>query len=389
MKSMLAASPAAARNALIRAIAEANQRESQAAERRNRLLEEAERVGGLGIWEWSPDTGETVWSDNLFRIFGFEPGEITPSVDFVLERTHPQDRARLKRQVARLAQGSLLPISYRIVREVPEHQIRHLRSTMAVVAEDDVRGKRLIGVVQDVTDRLWAEHEIAAHVAVAEALTEWDGFETGATRLLERLAEAMGFDVGVLWLPDGDVLAARVQWSATADYPEFEAVTRKLRFPRGCGLPGKAWQELVPIALRSLEDVRNPRRQSSAAQAGLRGALALPVVHRMEVLGVLEFYSREEVEMTERLLRSLTGISHEIGQLFDRRRGEIAPSRLTPRQLEVLQLAALGLSGPGIAERLMVSPATVKTHFEHIYEKLGASDRSSAVATAVRTGLID
>jgi PAS domain S-box-containing protein len=61
---------------------------------------------------------------------------------------------------------------------------------------------------------------------------------------------------------------------------------------------------------------------------------------------------------------------------------------LTPREREVLQLAAEGLSGPNIAERLFVSPGTVKTHFKHIYEKLGVRDRAAAVARGLRLGFI-
>jgi ATP/maltotriose-dependent transcriptional regulator MalT len=64
------------------------------------------------------------------------------------------------------------------------------------------------------------------------------------------------------------------------------------------------------------------------------------------------------------------------------------PESLTRRELEILQLAADGLSGPRIAERLFVSPATVKTHFENIYAKLDVSDRASAVAHTLRAGLI-
>jgi PAS domain S-box-containing protein len=62
--------------------------------------------------------------------------------------------------------------------------------------------------------------------------------------------------------------------------------------------------------------------------------------------------------------------------------------RLTPRQQEVLQLAAEGRSTREIAAVLVLSPGTVKTHFQHIYEKLHAADRVSAVATALRLGLI-
>lgn len=62
---------------------------------------------------------------------------------------------------------------------------------------------------------------------------------------------------------------------------------------------------------------------------------------------------------------------------------------LTPRELEVLELAAEGQSGPHIAESLVVSPATVRTHFEHIYAKLGVNDRAGSVAKAMRLGLIE
>jgi len=61
---------------------------------------------------------------------------------------------------------------------------------------------------------------------------------------------------------------------------------------------------------------------------------------------------------------------------------------LTPREHEVLQLAAHGLSAIEIAEDLVVSPGTIKTHFQNIYAKLGASNRASAVAMALRMGIV-
>jgi DNA-binding CsgD family transcriptional regulator len=61
---------------------------------------------------------------------------------------------------------------------------------------------------------------------------------------------------------------------------------------------------------------------------------------------------------------------------------------LTPREVEVLQLGAEGRSTREIADVLFVSPGTVKTHFQHVYEKLGSRDRAAAVAEALRRGLI-
>ena len=62
---------------------------------------------------------------------------------------------------------------------------------------------------------------------------------------------------------------------------------------------------------------------------------------------------------------------------------------LTTREHEVLVLAAEGLSASGIGARLFLSPSTVKTHLAHVYEKMGVSDRTAAVAEAFRQGLVD
>jgi DNA-binding NarL/FixJ family response regulator len=61
---------------------------------------------------------------------------------------------------------------------------------------------------------------------------------------------------------------------------------------------------------------------------------------------------------------------------------------LTRRELELLQLAADGLCGPMIADELVLSRATVRTHFQNIYGKLDVRDRAGAVAKAMRLGLI-
>ena len=62
---------------------------------------------------------------------------------------------------------------------------------------------------------------------------------------------------------------------------------------------------------------------------------------------------------------------------------------LTDREKEVLTLMADGLSGPQIADRLIVALPTVKTHQARLYEKLGVSERAAAVAEAMRRGLLE
>jgi PAS domain S-box-containing protein len=342
------------------------------------LLECGEEVSQTGSWLLHVDTDQLQWSENLYRIFGLEPGEITPTPDYVLERAHPYEREGDSPEES----GS---VEYRIVR--PDGAVRHLRASERVVAHGE-QPRRLVGSVQDITDWHRAERTIAAHLAVAEALADWPSFEEGATALLQKLGVALDCFAGVLWIPDGEVLVAHVIWrSDTIDVTLLESVIRQLRLPRGVGLAGHVWATGTPQNVRSLkEDPRFP----AEAVASLSGAVGLPAIHAREVLAVLEFCCEPvSVDVTDRLLRSLTGIGYELGEFLAHRRGQLKPDALTPRQLEVLQLAAQGCDGKEIAGRLVVSPATVRTHFGRIYDKYGVSDRAAAVAKALRDGLIE
>jgi DNA-binding NarL/FixJ family response regulator len=64
------------------------------------------------------------------------------------------------------------------------------------------------------------------------------------------------------------------------------------------------------------------------------------------------------------------------------------PERLTPRELEVLELLAQGLTNREIARILVITPGTTKVHVERILAKLGVSDRTQAAVRAIETGLV-
>ncbi len=72
-----------------------------------------------------------------------------------------------------------------------------------------------------------------------------------------------------------------------------------------------------------------------------------------------------------------------------RDRRDKPPTVLSPREGEVLRFLAAGLSAPQIARELHLSPSTIKTHLQRLYERLEVSDRAAAVAEGMRRGLIE
>ena len=351
------------------------------------LYERAEELAGFGSWEWSPR--RILWSDNLFRLYGLRPGEITPSAEYVFARCHPDDQQRLRHAHEELRRtGQRRDLQYRYI--WPDGTVRHLKSTVVSAGEPAGRSRRLVGTVHDVTDQRQAERELAARFAVSDALSDWEAGPPGARRLVRDLAEALEFDAATMWIPRGDVLAAWVTWQARTVRPsQLEWELAEARLARGDGLAGSAWASAMPTRAADLATNASETLRAIDDRTGMYGSLAVPANYGDEVLAVITFAARRQAVLTDQFMRSLLGIGYEIGHFLARRRGELSAPALTARELQVLQLSATGFARRQIADELALSEATVKTHFEHIYSKLGVPDRTSAVAEALRQGLIN
>jgi PAS domain S-box-containing protein len=362
--------------------------EAQSA-RRKTMLERAEELAQIGSWEWDPATDQILWSDNLFRLFGLEPGEVKPTLGRLRSSVHPDDRGRLERTIELgRREGTIPALRLRIVRR--DGGVRRVEVRAGGGKQRAVPARDIVGTVQDVTDNWWAERELAAHLAVLESFSTWRSLNAGAAHLLGGLGAALEFAVGTLWVPAGDLLRARSFWSAPwVAGADFDRAGRRRGLPRGIALPGRAWERREPVQVASLLTDDSDVRRQEATRAGLGAGVAVPALAGAEVLAIVELWSGDAGELPQSLVQSLTEVGDALGTFLARRRGHLNPSRLTPRELEVLQLAAHGHSTREIAAELVISSSTVKTHFEHIYPKLEASDRAAAVAAALRQGLIE
>jgi DNA-binding CsgD family transcriptional regulator len=220
---------------------------------------------------------------------------------------------------------------------------------------------------------------------VLRSLTAWEAFDQGSELLLRELAGALGQMAGVLWVPRGEQLLARAFWTMpSVEREAFEQPLIQLRVTAGSGFAGRAWRRREPIDRAAWGPAGTNGRPHDLA-----ATVALPCSHGEEVLGVVELYSSARAQLSSRLMQVLACAGKGFGAFFARRRGELALSPLSAREVDVLTLAGRGLSVRETAERLMISPATVKTHLEHIYRKLGVRDRTGAVAEGLRSQIIE
>lgn len=118
------------------------------------LLRQAEQVAHVGSFSQDLLTNEITWSNETYRLFGYEPGEMAPSIDFFLSHIHPDDRDKFMKASDPQA-GRYYDIEYRILRK--DGQWRTVHSRARVEADESGRPLCRFGAVQDVTERHEAE----------------------------------------------------------------------------------------------------------------------------------------------------------------------------------------------------------------------------------------
>ncbi|WP_344318650.1 response regulator transcription factor, partial [Streptomyces yatensis] len=128
----------------------------------------------------------------------------------------------------------------------------------------------------------------------------------------------------------------------------------------------------------------DPRRAAVALQAGASGWVAKDC-SLVRLLAVIRGVLREETHLPPALL---TGVLRELTAARKHRtESERLVESLTPREREVLRCMVAGLGRKAVAERLFLSPHTVRTHMQNVLGKLGVHSTLAAVALARRAGV--
>ncbi|MDR3714212.1 MAG: PAS domain-containing protein [Puia sp.] len=114
----------------------------------NKIFNLAEEIAGIGSYERDFQTGELIYSDNLFRMLGCFPQEFVPSIEKYLSFVHPNDKEQLNKTIREAFKNKTpLQLTYRIISK--DREVKHFRITEKIIDEPEQR--MIIGTTQDVT----------------------------------------------------------------------------------------------------------------------------------------------------------------------------------------------------------------------------------------------
>jgi DNA-binding NarL/FixJ family response regulator len=171
-----------------------------------------------------------------------------------------------------------------------------------------------------------------------------------------------------------------------------DVILMDLRMPRCDGIEAtrRLTAENSPARVIALTTYADDESVLGALRAGARGYLTKDA-GAGDIRDAIEAVARGEAKLDPAVQRHVVAALGAGAALAPtpatETEGPDLPDDLTPREAEVLSLIAAGLSNQEIADRLVVTPATVKSHINHLFAKAGVRDRAQAVAYAYRHGL--
>lgn len=127
------------------------QKRTKALEQVTQNLNKAQEIAHVGNWNWDITNGTLEWTDEIYRIFGFEPQSFEASYEAFLERVHPDDREKVSRGVQFALEGKeAYDVEHRIIR--PGGIVRKVRELGIVTRNSAGEATYMIGIVHDITD---------------------------------------------------------------------------------------------------------------------------------------------------------------------------------------------------------------------------------------------
>ena len=285
--------------------------------------------------------GEIIsWNNGAQNIFGYEEADVLgKSLTILMPEVYRTAHLGGMERYARTGEAHV------IGRTVEVHGLRRggeeFPLELSLTSWKSGKETFYSGIIRDITVRKRVEKHLTAQHAVTQALADSATLKEAAAKILQATCESLGWDLGGLWIADREtnVLRCLDIWHLpSAEFTEFEALSRQTTFALGVGLPGGVWESGKPAWIPDVVSDPAFPRALVAAKDGLHAAFAFPVLREGEILGVIEFFSSGIRQPDDELLRVMSTIGTQIGQFIERRRFESELAEARDTALESVRL---------------------------------------------------
>ncbi len=318
-------------------------------------LAEAQRLSHTGSWASIPAIGEIrYFSEECYRVLGFDPRDGQPRYETFLQRVHPDDQAMLSEGVEKAGRDQTeFALDYRFVR--PSGEIRDIHVVGHPVLSPSGAPVEFVGTVMDVTERKQAELLLAGEKRLLEMIARGDSralILRGACLLVEELASGSLSSI-LLLDPNANCLRHGAAPSLPLTYTK--AIDGAVIGP-SVGSCGTAAYRAKPVVVSDIAtDPLWADFRDLALAHGLRACWSTPILSSAgKVLGTFAVYYREPHFPDQQELNVIERITHLASIAIERKQAEEALRRSEGYLAEAQRLARTGSWAWNVASRRSV-----------------------------------
>jgi len=277
-----------------------------------RNLKAAQKIARVGYWDWDVVTGNLTWSDETYRIYGFEPQEFVPTYEKFLSILHPEDHERVQKQVdAALSGEAEYNVDFRFV--LPDGKIGWIYCNAEVTRDEQGKPLRFFGTQIAITERKRAAEALATQARIVTIFATVPDDEM-FNEVLKVILDVMHSPFGVFGYIDEDG-ASVIPTMTRQVWDKCQILGKTIRFPR------ETWGDSTwARALREKRIIysNEPSVNIPEGHVSIQRHISMPILFQGEAIGLLQV-ANKETDYTEADLRTLEAIASQVSPLLSAR----------------------------------------------------------------------
>jgi PAS domain S-box-containing protein len=330
---------------------EDRKRSEEALRRSEAYLAEAERLSHIGTWAWNPVTGKNLyWSEEQFRIWGFDPQQGLPDIETGFQRIHPEDRNRVREEIRQQRDSSKADFvnDFRIV--LPDGTVKYIHAVSHAVLDETGEVIEYLGASVDVTERKRAEQELAGRLRQQAIVAELGQYALATPDLqviMEKAVNLLADSLDVEYtkvlelLPDGKALRLR----AGVGWKEGVVVGSATV---GADTNSQAGYTLLSAGPVIVEDLRREARFTGPPllrDHGVVSGMSVIIGGGEQPWGVLGAHTSRRRDFTKDDIQFLQAVANIIAHGIQRERAEEERERLRQLEAELAHINRVSMMG--------------------------------------------